>query len=86
MNSSSNNNYRVREVIAQTASPQIADSRVKCYSCGGTVAVDDEICPHCGARLTSEDNVSIIAARVCGGEFGDANDIPDDDGRYDAWV
>lgn len=34
----------------------------------------------------STDNVSIIAARVCGGEFGDANDIPDDDGRYDAWV
>lgn len=34
----------------------------------------------------STDNVCIIAARVCGGEFGDANDIPDDDGRYDAWV
>lgn len=34
----------------------------------------------------STDNISIIAARVCGGEFGDANDIPDDDGRYDAWV
>lgn len=54
MNRVSNTSFRVREATAQTASPQIADSRVKCYSCGGTVAVDDEICPHCGARLISD--------------------------------
>lgn len=34
----------------------------------------------------STDNVSVIAARVGGGEFGDSDDCPDDDGRFDAWV
>ena len=34
----------------------------------------------------SSDNVSVIAARVGGGEFGDPAEGPDDDGRFDAWV
>ncbi|MCQ2110817.1 MAG: serine/threonine-protein phosphatase [Bacteroidaceae bacterium] len=34
----------------------------------------------------STDNVSVIAARVGGGEFGDPAEGPDDDGRFDAWV
>ena len=34
----------------------------------------------------STDNVSVIAARVGGGEFGDSDEMPDDDGRFDAWV
>lgn len=34
----------------------------------------------------STDNVSVIAALVGGGEFGDPADGPDDDGRFDAWV
>lgn len=32
------------------------------------------------------DNISVIAARVGGGAFGDDDEFPDDDGRYDAWV
>ena len=34
----------------------------------------------------STDNVSVIAARVGGGEFGDPAEGPDDNGRFDAWV
>lgn len=34
----------------------------------------------------SADNVSVIAARVGGGPFGDSDEYPDDDGRFDAWV
>lgn len=34
----------------------------------------------------STDNVSVIAARVGGGEFGDSDEFPDDDGRFDAWA
>lgn len=33
----------------------------------------------------SRDNISVIAARVGGGDFGFSDDYPDDDGRYDAW-
>lgn len=34
----------------------------------------------------STDNVSVIAARIGGGEFCDSDDFPDDDGRFDAWA
>lgn len=34
----------------------------------------------------STDNVSVIAARVGGGEFGGSDEFPDDDGRFDAWA
>lgn len=34
----------------------------------------------------ASDNISIVAARVGGGEFGDSDDTPDDDGRFDAWA
>ncbi len=34
----------------------------------------------------STDNVSVIAACVGGGAFGDSDDGPDDDGRFDAWA
>ena len=34
----------------------------------------------------STDNVSVIAARVGGGLFGDQDEVPDDDGRFDAWA
>lgn len=34
----------------------------------------------------STDNISVIAARVGGGEFGESDEFPDDDGRFDAWV
>ena len=34
----------------------------------------------------STDNVSVIAARVGGGEFGYPDEGPDDDGRFDAWA
>lgn len=34
----------------------------------------------------SSDNISVIAARVGGEEFGNSDEIPDDDGRFDAWA
>ena len=34
----------------------------------------------------STDNISVIAARVGGGMFGDGDEVPDDDGRFDAWA
>lgn len=34
----------------------------------------------------STDNVSVIAARIGGGEFGEFDNLPDDDGRFDAWA
>lgn len=34
----------------------------------------------------SSDNISVIAARVGGGDFGSVGDAPDDDGRFDAWA
>lgn len=34
----------------------------------------------------ASDNISIIAARIGGGDFGSSDDYPDDDGRFDAWA
>ena len=34
----------------------------------------------------STDNISVIAARIGGGDFGMFAEGPDDDGRFDAWA
>lgn len=34
----------------------------------------------------STDNISVIAARIGGGDFGTSEEGPDDDGRFDAWA
>ncbi len=49
-----NTNVRVREAVRQRESERKTASGVKCPYCGRTVAADDEICPHCGVRLTSD--------------------------------
>jgi len=54
MTNISNTNVRVREAVAQDTSSKIADTGVKCPYCSRAVTADDEICPHCGARLTSD--------------------------------
>lgn len=38
------------------------------------------------AEAGSSDNISVIAARIGGGDFGFADEGPDDDGRFDAWA
>ncbi len=54
ISNTSNTNVRVREEAAQNTSAKIADTGVKCPYCSRAVTADDEICPHCGARLTSD--------------------------------
>lgn len=38
------------------------------------------------ANEGSSDNISVIAARIGGGDFGSDDECPDDDGRFDAWA
>lgn len=47
----SNANVRVSEAELQEKSVQGTASGMKCPHCSGAVAPDDEVCPHCGARL-----------------------------------
>lgn len=66
MDSNPKTNVRVLEAQQRQAVVQETDSGVACPYCGRPVAADDEVCPHCGARLTSD--CSFCGTRLLPGE------------------